>query len=86
MNNSDKTTIDPRNVFCPVSGCRNYGGKGFRRGGISKHIESQHANSLKKTSADFTSVSEMLKSFDKKICVICSKISKRCTQKGLCDK
>ena len=31
-------------------------------------------------------VSKLLKSLDRKVCVVCDQITKRCTDKGFCDK
>ena len=38
-----KDRIDWRNVHCPIPGCGNRGGKGFRRNGITKHLSGQHS-------------------------------------------
>ena len=38
-----KEQIYWRNVHCPIPGCGNYGGKGFRRNGITKHLMGQHS-------------------------------------------
>ena len=78
--------LDDRNVLCPVSGCGNWGGKGFRRDGISKHLMSQHYQDLKKNSRRYDSICRFLSSMDKRICIECSRITMRYTAEGLCDK
>ena len=78
--------IDRRNVRCPVPGCGNQKGKGFRRNGISKHLTGQHQADLEKGSVNNKLISELLKSLDKKICSGCRTITKRFTELGLCGK
>ena len=29
--------MDSRNISCPITGCKNFGGRGYRRLGISNH-------------------------------------------------
>ena len=78
--------IGGRNIDCPILGCKNRGGKGFRRNGISKHIMGQHSDSLLKSSDNYQLICKLLDQFDRKVCVGCNKITKRCTAKGFCDK
>ena len=46
----------------------------------------QHSIDLRKTSKNYRSICKLLESLDRKICVCCHKITKRCTEKGFCDK
>ena len=72
--------LDRRNVLCPVPGCKNFNGRGFRRKGISDHLMGQHFFDLKKTSPNYSAVYELLKTLDRNICVTCQRISKRSTE------
>ena len=78
--------LDSRNILCPVPGCKNQGGKGFRRNGIGNHIMGQHPDALTKTSKDYDLICKVLRPYDKKICAGCNKITKRYTAEGFCDK
>ena len=82
----EEAHIDGRNVSCPIPGCRNQGGKGFRRQGVTKHIMGQHSDNLKKTSGNYDLLCTWLDTFDWKVCANCNKITKRCTAEGSCDK
>ena len=55
-----KKQIDCRNVWCPIPGCGNWGGKGFRRTGISKHLMDQHSSDLLRTSLNFALVKNLV--------------------------
>ena len=83
---TNETCLDIRNVLCPIPGCKNKGGKGFRRVGISKHIMGQHPKDLERSSVNFSLVDSFLRSLGRKICVICNRIKIRCTVDGFCDK
>ena len=86
---TQKTTADKmdcRNVLCPVPGCGNRKGRGFRRGGICGHLMRQHPDDLMKNSLNYTSIYRLLDSMDKRICNECRRITKRYTAEGICDK
>ena len=83
---ANKNCKDSRNVFCPIPGCRNFGGRGFRRAGISKHLMGQHSDDLVRSSPNFVLVDRLLQSLGRKVCIICTRITIRCTEKGFCDK
>ena len=78
--------IDCRNVRCPVPGCGNRKGKGFRRSGITEHLTGQHPADLQKTSVNNQLICDFLKSLNRKICASCMKITNRFTELGLCNK
>ena len=79
--------IEDGNIWCPIPGCSNWGGRGYRRSnGISKHLKGQHAEDHKKSSPNFPIVSSLLESLERRICLTCSRITKRCTAEGHCEK
>ena len=83
---ANEICLDSRNVLCPIPGCKNYGGKGFRRAGIGKHLMGQHPKDLERSSVNFSLVDSFLRSLGRKVCVICNRITIRCTVDGFCDK
>ena len=82
-----KFKLEKRIVLCPVLGCGNRGGKGFRRDGISKHLMGRkHFADLEKNSANYKSISEFLKSINRNICITCNRITMCYTAERLCEK
>ena len=81
-----KEQIGSRNLLCAIPSCGNWGGRGFRRSGISKHVMGQHPTDLKRTSPNYLVVTKFWKPLDSKICVACNKITMRYTANGCCDK
>ena len=77
--------IDVRNIFCPIPGCGNWGGRGFRRSRISKHLIGPHSADLVKDSPNYLMISKFLEAQDGIICVACKRIFMRCTDKGFCS-
>ena len=80
-----KRPVDFQNIFCPIPGCGNWGGRGFRRSRIRKHLMGQHPNDLVKDSPNYLMVSTFLEPLDRKVCVACNRIYMRCTDKGFCE-
>ena len=78
--------IDSRNIFCPVPGCGNQGGIGYRRGGLNKHLMGQHSVDLEKTGQNYALISRLLTSLEKRICPTCKIITKGYTAEGFCSK
>ena len=76
---------DTRNIFCPIPGCGNWGGRGFRRSRVSKHLMGQHPADLLKNSPNYAMISTFLEPLERKICVACNRIFMRCTEKGFCE-
>ena len=77
---------DSPNVFCPITGCSNRGGRGSRRAGISKHPMGKHPLDLVGSSPNYASVCKMLQTLDRRVCVICNRFTIFCTAQGFCDK
>ena len=46
----------------------------------------QHSGDLTRSGQNYSLVSKLLKTLDRKICVNCNRITMRCTEKGFCDK
>ena len=78
-----KFKLEKGNVLCPVPGCGNQGGKGFRRDGVSKILMGRkHFADLARNSANYNLICQFLESINRHICVTCNRITICVTQLG----
>ena len=71
-------------IDCPVTGCRNCGGKGYKRSYIIRHMR-DHVTELKRSSEERDKVSKKLREFSNHVCCKdCCFVVADANNSGLC--
>ena len=84
ISESSKSKIVLDRIWCPVSGCGNFGGRGYKRSYIVKHLNS-HTEILKARAEEREKVAKVLREFSGHICCKnCCFVVGQANDGGLC--